>query len=130
MIVIDCQDLSADERIALASAVSDELAGRALALIKGESLVLDQLGEGSIEAERVDGIVRKFVSRRRDAAHYSVEREGDKIVVHSADPVAARRSRRQNELPPNLMKCPFCFFVTPYEEVYNVHVRAHGAGVL
>ncbi len=130
MTVIDCKELSADERIALASAISDELAGKALALIKGDDLVLDELEKENVEMGTLDAIVRRFVSRRRDGGHYSVEMKGDRIVVHSADPIAAKRERRQSELPPNLKKCPFCFFVTPYEELYIVHVRAHGAGVL
>jgi len=69
------------------------------------------------------------VSHRIDAGRYSIERDGDRIIVHSPDPVAAPRGRRQNELPPNLKKWPYCAFVTTYEELYTVHVRAHLFGV-
>jgi hypothetical protein len=48
------------------------------------------------------------------------------LVVHSADPVAASQKRTTEKLPPNLFKCPFCSFVTPYEELYTVHTRLHG----
>ncbi len=41
MISIDCSELSADEKLALASSISDALAGVALALIRGESIVFD-----------------------------------------------------------------------------------------
>jgi len=126
---IDCTELTADKRLALASSISEELAGSALALIKGDDIVFDNFDQGEVDPEIVEGAVRRFVSRRGNAEHYSVEREGERIVVHSPDPLAALRGRRQNELPPNLKKCPYCAFVTPYEELYTVHVRAHLFGV-
>ena len=129
MIVIDCKELTADERMALASSISDELAGEALALIRGDDVVFDTVGQGVVKADMVEELVARFASRRKGSEHYSVERDGDRILVHSADPIAAQHGRKHNELPPNLWKCPFCFFVTPYEEVYVVHVRAHGGGI-
>jgi len=126
---IDCSELTADERLALASSISEELAGAALALIKGDDIVFDNLGKGEVDPKTIEGAVKRFVSRRRDAERYSIERDGDRIIVHSPDPIAALHGRRQNELPPNLKKCPYCAFVTPYEELYMVHVRAHLFGV-
>jgi len=126
---IDCRELTADERLALASSVSEDLAGSALALIKGDDIVFDNFDQGEVDPEIVEEAVRRFVSRRRDAERYSIERNGDRIIVHSPDPTAALRGRRQNELPPNLKKCPYCALVTPYEELYTVHVRAHLFGV-
>ena len=129
MLEIDCEELTADERLALASSISEELAGAALALIKGDGIVFDSVGQGEVDPATVEAAVRRFVSRRRDAEHYSVEREGDRIIVRSPDPIAALHGRRQDELPPNVKKCPYCPFVTPYEELYTVHVRAHLFGV-
>jgi len=74
----------------------------------------------------VEVAVHDFIARRSNAAGYSVERRGDTIVVHSPDPGAASRKRRLEGLPPNLFKCPFCPFVTPYQELYVVHCRSHG----
>ena len=54
---------------------------------------------------------------------------GETIVVHSADPVAATRRKTENTLPPNLRQCPYCSFITQYEEEYTVHVRAHLFGI-
>jgi hypothetical protein len=123
---VDCYELSADEKLALASAISDKLEGKALALIKGDDIVIDELSRGGASAELVRGVVNDFISRRKEAEHYSLEIDGDTIIVHSAVPIRAMRYKRQKELPPNLKKCPFCGFLTLYEEEYVVHVRAHG----
>jgi hypothetical protein len=115
---IDCLELSADEKLALASEISDALEGRALALAD-ERLTVDAL----------QPVVSDFISRRKEAEYYSTEVRGETIVVHSADPVAASKRKKENTLPPNLKQCPYCSFITQYEEEYNVHMRAHLFGV-
>jgi len=126
VILVDCSELSADEKLALASQISDRLEGVAIALVKGENIVLDELSQEKPEPSIVKETVAGFISRRRDAEHYSVEMAGERIIVHSADPISAMGKKAQNQLPPNLKQCPFCGFVTPYEELMIVHVRAHG----
>jgi hypothetical protein len=126
---IDCTELTADEKLALASQISDELEGRALALTKSDSIVLDELTDEKVEVWTLRAIVEDFVSHRKDAEHYSVEVNGESILVHSADPVAAMRRKTENSLPPNLRQCPYCAFITEYEEEYVVHVRSHLFGV-
>ena len=129
MIVIDCSELSADEKLALAMQISDELNGTAIALVKGEEIVLDEISGEKPERSVVNDAVRGFISRRKDAGQYSMEEVGGRIVVHSADPASAMRRKSQNQLPPNIRQCPHCAFITPYEEEYAVHVRAHLFGV-
>jgi hypothetical protein len=126
MITIDCHELTVDEQLALAGQITGSLQGRGVALVKDEAIVLDQLSSEKVDTEEVLRVVQAFVSRRKDAEHYSAEIDSDKIVVHSADPLARSRGRREARLPPNLMQCPFCSFVTPYQEMYTVHVRSHG----
>jgi hypothetical protein len=130
LIEVDCKEMSVDEQIALASAISDGLGGRAVALVKDTKVVLDSLS-GQISADDVLALVRSFVSKRKDAQVYSVEVVGDEITVHTPDPLSRSRGRRDTGqlLPPNLLKCPFCSFVTPYQELFYVHVRAHGFGI-
>jgi hypothetical protein len=128
VIVIDCSELSADEKLALAAQISDDMSGSVFALVKGTNIVLDALTREKPELSEVKAVVADFISRRKDGSDYSMDVSGDQITVHSADPVAALRKRRQNELPPNLKQCPYCAFVTEYEELYTVHVRAHGVG--
>lgn len=129
MIQVDCGEITLDDQLALASAISEGLSGKAVALIRDEMIVLDTI-EGNVEAAEVLPLVRDFVSKRKDAQHYSVEADGDEIVVHSADPLMRSRGRKDSGqmLPPNLLKCPFsgCGFVTSYQELYAVHVRSHG----
>jgi hypothetical protein len=129
LIVIDCRELSADAKLALAMQISDKLDGIAIALVKGEDIVLDESSPEKPERSVVRGAVEDFISRRKEAGHYSMEEVGERIVVHSADPVSAVRKKAQNQLPPNIRQCPHCAFITPYEEEYTVHVRAHLFGV-
>jgi len=126
LIAIKCTELSTDEQLALAEAITVGMEGKALALMKGDEIVLDQLGAHLLATGEVELIVRNFVSKRNDPTHYSVEVIGDMIVIHSPDPIRAMRERRNPTLPDNVFKCPFCPFVTPYEELYVVHYRSHG----
>ena len=127
MIEVECAEMTVDEQLALASAISDGLAGSALALIKGSKIVLDEVS-GRAAPEEVVRLVRDFAARRKDPAEWSVEGAGGSIVVHSSDPLSRSRGRKDTGemLPDNLFKCPFCPFVTPYEELYVVHYRSHG----
>ena len=129
MITIDCQELTLDEQIALASAISEELHGKAIALIRDVEIVVDPIKKDITEPFEIEAIAQSFVSRRKDAKHYSVEREGDFLAIHSPDPLVRGRGRKRAQLPDNLLQCPFCFFVTQYQELYNIHVRSHGVGV-
>jgi hypothetical protein len=115
-----------DEQLALAGAISDKFGGRLIALVKDESIVIDPLVGPAPSVLEVQAVVRSFISRRKDSAHYAMRLQGDVIVIDSPDPVAAQRKRRTASLPDNIKKCPFCSFVTPYNELYTIHVRAHG----
>ena len=130
MIEVDCSEMTVDEQIALASAISDGLGGKGMALVKDTKIVLDTIS-GKVSIDEVLVLVRDFVKKRKEAQSYSVESDGDEIIVHTPDPLARSRGRRDTGqlLPPNLLKCPFCSFVTPYQELYNVHVRSHGFGI-
>lgn len=129
MIEIDCSEMDLDEQLALASAVSDGLAGRGVAMVKDAKLEIDEFAK--IEPADVAGIVRSFVSKRKDAQLYSVAVQDGRILVHTPDPLARARGKKDpgQILPPNLLKCPFCSFITPYQELYNVHMRSHLFGV-
>ncbi len=129
MTKVDCSELTSDEQLALAGAITDALEGKGVALVKGKMVVIDELSGQGADEKTVESAVKAFLSQRKNSDLYSMERHGDTIVVYSPDPVAAQRSRRRPDVPPNLMKCPFCAFVTPYEEAYVVHYRSHLFGV-
>ena len=123
---IDCGELTMDEELALAAAISDSLKGEGVALVNGEKIVFDSFREAQLDEKAIESVVKEFVAHRKVHEFYSVERVDDSLIVHSADPVAASRRRTTEKLPPNLLKCPFCSFVTPYQELYIVHTRSHG----
>ncbi len=126
MITIDCKELTTDEELALASSVSDSLQGAAVALIQSGGIVLDDYTPGGLKVGDVQRLVEDFFAAKDGG--YEVEAEGSRILVHSSHPDAGLK-RGQPTLPPNLLKCPFCPFVTPYQEMYVVHTRAHLFGV-
>lgn len=126
LLTINCHELSADEQLALASVLSDEFQGRVLALVRDEEIVFDIIAGRDLDEARVESVVMSFIGRRKEAEHYSLERSGDILVVHSSDPLARARGRKRGGLPANLLRCPFCNFVTPYQEAYDVHFRSHG----
>jgi hypothetical protein len=125
---IDCRELTADEQLALAGAITGALQGKGVALVRGSSIVIDWLGGEPADDEAALAAILEFLARRHEANQYTVEKGARGWVLHSPDPVRASKRRRQAGLPPNLMKCPFCSFVTPYEEEYVVHYRSHGFG--
>ncbi len=126
MLEVDCAELSTDEELALASAISDALMGAGVALINGNKIVFDSVSKGKLDEKVIESSVEEFVRHRKQSEYYSVEKNGDSLVVHSADPVKGARKKSPSRLPPNLYKCPFCSFVSPYEELYIVHTRSHG----
>lgn len=126
MIRVDCHELTRDEQLAIASEVSDALAGRAVALVDDHSLVLDSMRGPEPKVAEVEAIIRTYISRRPKASEYSIERVGDALTVRSPDPIAANHRQRRSPLPDNLKQCPFCSFVTPYDELLTVHTRSHG----
>ena len=116
-----------DEQLALASNLSDEFQGRVLALVRDVDIVFDVIAGKGLDEAHVESVVRRFIGRRKDAVHYSAERSGEVLTIHSPDPLARGRGRRRGGLPDNLLQCPICGFVTPYEESYVIHYRSHGA---
>lgn len=94
--------------------------------MKDTKIVLDKLGKPDPSPSETEEIVRRFLARRKDAERYSLDADDGAFVIHSPDPLARSRGRKQGGLPENLLKCPFCSFVTPYQELYDVHFRSHG----
>jgi hypothetical protein len=129
MIEVECKELTLDEQLALAASLSDSLAGRAIALVSDSRIRMDTISKSGLEPSQVERIVLAFISKRRDARLYSFDWSGETMTIHSPDPLARSRGRKVSQLPDNVMICPFCPFVTPYQEAYNVHVRSHGFGV-
>lgn len=125
MIKVDCSELTQDEQLALAASISDELQGKSLALVNGDSIVIDWISGPKLDAAQLVRLVGKFVSKRKDANHYAVEKLEDEIVVHSPDPLAAKKTRTHYHSPPGAYQCPACGLILPDEGKYRTHVRTH-----
>lgn len=129
MIEVECKEITLDEQLALASAITEGLEGKGVALVNDTSVVIDSISK--VDFADVLNVVKSFISRRKDTGLYSLDTVRDSIIVRSPDPLAKSRGRKDpgQILPPNVLKCPYCGFVTQFEEAYTVHVRAHG-GIL
>jgi hypothetical protein len=125
MVRIDCSELTKDEQLALASAISDGLEGVGVALIKGNEIVVDQLTARKVEVRSVLPIVSGFVSKRTESLLYDLVVSGDVITLHSPDAMAARSRRNRSRLPPNVFQCPACGLILPSQEKYDDHMRMH-----
>ena len=129
MLQIDCSELSPDEKLTLASEISDALEGRALALVKLDAIVFDQLSDEKVGVDTLQPIVSDFVSREeRLAVLRSGGERGDRDGTFGRP---HRGSEEEDRVHPaaDLRQCPYCSFITQYEEEYTVHVRAHLFGV-
>ncbi|MGD0145577.1 MAG: hypothetical protein ABSB53_01835 [Nitrososphaerales archaeon] len=125
MVEIDCSELTQEEQLALAATISDELQGKSLALVKGNSVVIDRISGPKLDVAQLVHLVEKFVSKRKDADLYSVERQEDKVIVHSPDPLAAESTRTHYRVPPGAYQCPACGLILPDEGRYQIHLRTH-----
>ena len=125
MIKVDCSELTQEEQLALAASISDELQGKSLALVKGSSIVIDRISGPKLDVAQLVCLVEKFVSKRKDANYYGVERQEDKVVVRSPDPIAAKRNRTHYRVPPGAYQYPACGLILPDEGKYQIHLRTH-----
>ncbi len=125
MIKVDCSELSGATKLALASAISDGLHGSGIALLRGNDIVIDRLSEREVGIAELQSVVKSYFSSRNDAPNYHIEGKGDSIVVRSIEPVTEQERKTPNELPPGLIQCPVCGFVTNSQGKYDAHIRMH-----
>jgi hypothetical protein len=125
MIKVDCSELSGETKLALAEAISAGLGGSAVALLDGNDIGIDTLSGPDVSLDRLQSILRSCISGLKDASAYRVESDGKHIAVRSSVPVTAREKRVEDRLPPGLLQCPVCGFVTTSEDGYQDHLRMH-----
>ena len=83
MIEVDCSELTLDQQLALASTISESLAGRAVGLVRDTKIVLDTIS-GNVSLADVEQIVSEFVSKRKESQYYSVEVKGRESSLFTA----------------------------------------------
>jgi len=125
MFKVNCSELSGVMKLALAEAISGGLGGSGVALLDGDYVAIDTLSGPEIGAVRIRSLVGSYLSSRSDASVYHLEEKGDSIIVHSSAPVSAREKRVVESLPPGLLQCPDCGYLTTSEEKYEDHLRMH-----
>jgi hypothetical protein len=125
MIKVDCSELSGEMKLALAEAITRGLDGTGVALLDGKYIAIDTLSGPDIGADRVQSILRSYISGRKDASALTVESDDQRVVVRSSAPVSAREKRVEERLPPGLFQCPVCGYVTTSEDAYHDHLRLH-----
>jgi len=109
----------------MAEAISNGLDEKGVALLDGNNVAIDTLSGPDIGADRIQSILRSYISGRNDASAYRVEGDSMHVVVHSSVPVSAQKRRVEERLPPGLFQCPICGFVTTSEDGYHEHLRIH-----
>jgi len=124
MVQVDCTQASGLE-VELASYFSERLKG-VLPLVKRRKVVFDETssGRGLTTTEVVD-VLKSFLAARSLSRDYEIALERDEITLRAQKPSPARKFKGGHRPPPNLHICPHCGYVTPYEDVYWIHVKTH-----
>jgi hypothetical protein len=125
LIEIDCKEIP-DQILSLATYLGDRNEGEVIPLVKNDRIVLDEVVPGGLDLDATVRSVGEFISENDLGCTFTVEKET--VVVHS--PVLRKRSKNLNELPPGLLQCPYCSYVTEYQEELTVHTRAHLFGAV
>jgi len=123
MIGVDCSELTGDEMLAVASAISEGLDGRGVAIAKDDKIMIDQRTKSKITVAEVLSLVETFVSRRQSPMRYSVEVSGNNIVVHSRVAPKGGEKKTIHRLPPGFLQCSLCGFLTRNRDELTLHVR-------
>ncbi len=127
MVEVDCSELSGETKLIIARAISEGLEGTGIAFLKGDHIAIDTLSGPEIRSDRVQSILQSLVSGWKDASAYSVETPSSgQIVVHTSLPVSPKEKHVVDErLPPGLLHCTVCGYVTTSEDKYRNHLRIH-----
>ncbi len=125
MIKVNCSELSGTLKLALAEAISQGLEGSGVALLDGDYVAIDTLSGPAIGAIRIRSLVDSYLSSRKDASVYRTEEKGESIIVHSSVPASAQEKKVVEKLPPGLLQCPDCGYLTTSQEQYEDHLRMH-----
>ncbi|MGP8056566.1 MAG: C2H2-type zinc finger protein [Nitrososphaerales archaeon] len=117
--------MTVEEKVALASAISDDLEGSGIALIKGEEIAIDKVTEAEVGTSKLFEMVKDFISNQKDSAEYLVDVTNDVVNVRSRRPLSEAKKGQGTPPLPGLFQCPVCGYVTPFKEKYDLHIRSH-----
>ncbi len=111
--------------LASAAAIGDKIEGKGVPVIRDDKILIDHFSGAEPTLAEALSTVHDFISKRKDAAYYSAEVDGDTIVVHSPDPLNALQKKSLRRAPPNSFQCPNCGYLASSEDQLTMHMRVH-----
>lgn len=117
MIIIRCAGIKG-LKVELAAYLSENMA--VVAAVKADSIAIDPLVD-TIGASEVSVHVNAFLAREDLAKNFAVRILGKEIVMDALSDVQYERKEHDTDL----LVCPHCGKISPYEEEMSVHIRAH-----
>ena len=121
MITIDCKDME-DLLLEAAVYLADNIG--AVPAIKTGCIALDPLTDSELNTNNVKTHLERFLTERGIIQHFIIKVGGEMIKITA---ISERKIQENNIQSPFLM-CPYCGFVTSYEEELDVHMKADLSG--
>ncbi len=118
MITIDCRDAE-HLKHDLAVFVSDWLG--AIPSMKIHEFMLSPIGSETLEMDRVVKAVKEFFASIGETANYGVLPKGDVILIKSLTDRPPQKAKPAD----SMFACPHCGYVTPYEVLWQNHMKMH-----
>ena len=118
MFTIDCRDAE-HLKHDLAVFVSDWIG--AIPTMKLHEFMLSPIGGERLELEKIVKAVKEFFASIGETANYGVLPKGDIIVIKSLHEGPPQKPRT----PDSMFACTHCGYVTPYEVLWQNHMKIH-----
>lgn len=118
MITVDCREI---EQLMheMAVFVSDWV--EAIPITKMHEFVLSPIENEAIDQDRVVNAIREFFASIGETTNYAVLPKENYILIKSLHGNPQEKARE----PQSLFSCTHCGYVTPYEVLWQNHVKIH-----
>lgn len=118
MITVDCKKVE-HLKHDLAVFVSDWIA--AIPAIKLHEFVLSPIGDETLQMERTVKAIKEYFASIGETANYAVLAKDNIILIEPLFENTPQKARQ----PSSLFECVHCGFVTPYEVMWQNHIKLH-----
>ena len=128
MIRVDCSRF-AELKVELAGYISEKLEGAAIALVQSTDIVIDWLSDSPQYRgpDQIISIIRSFLAAENLSAQYELDSFEDFIGINPRGGIRASKKTptKQPGLPPNVLRCAHCGYITSDEFALRLHERLH-----
>ena len=125
MIRVDCSQF-AEFKVELAGYISERLEGSAIALVQTEDIIIDWISDPQQESSaQVISIMRSFLDAKNLSRQFTLDSYQDFISILRGAGTPVSKNPKKPNLPPNLLQCAHCGYVTSNEMAYRFHERLH-----